>query len=776
MVVVTQVVEKVNVSDLYKLITNGTLSVDQKNMLKTIHKNILKDGYHTSKYHFADNGEDSKRLTAKGPGLQFLPGNARNYLLHKNYNEIDISNCATTILLNIMEQNEENFTQEEMEFISDYHANKKRWMEESDDAEKFKKKYLTVLFANANYSKHISNEQWFMFKKIRQQIVSLKKYKHIAETKGENCVGRKFSHIIFEHEKNIILSIKEYCVFNEIETGTIVFDAIFVEKYKEIDFEDLQEHIKQATSFDIKVKIKEVEEFDESSLFISDFDYEFGEKDEEEKEENIHDKIYNKFMCWAFENNLIRIKNTPVVMRKHLIEDGIKYAAEVMYTSFKDTIYAFQQSVIETDLFTGKFYEAKYKNIKSILDTESPSLYFPIVEADWKYFGYTNGVLNIMTNEFITKEKFKEDILVRKFLDIEYSITRPCHAFDKILEDQEFEQSTKEFLYILIGRIFYRLQTADRERYVLALIGATSTGKSTILSAILSVINSSQRTTIDTTSKDGFGLDNKNNKELLSCGEANKMIQVLGEEQFKSMAAGEEVEINGKFKDKKTENWTTPMLLCSNDPIEVKDKTGAIVGKRVQNFHFSNRIQSSDPNLGKKLIDNFKYSVGFFIDIYFKNKDNLCNIIPEQLESWNEDIKSDNDNFRQWIQADPEDLYYVVQYKKGSITKPENLVKSWEKHWKITLGNHGPPESIKTKGEAEHALKEIGINWKRVNYCNLCNNRFKRGSCTCVGEDYLNRRNNRLKMFWEHLEIVPGGLNANRELTIDKAGEDREVG
>lgn len=766
MVVVTQVVEKVSAGDLHKLIHNGTLSQDNTNMLKTIHKNILKDGFHTSKYHFADNAqENSKRLTAKGPSLQFLPSNARNYLLYKNYKELDVSNCATTILLNIMEHNEDEFTQEEMEFISKYHSNKKVWMEESCDADKFKKRYLTVLFANSNYSTHINEDEWYLFKVIRQKIVSLKKYKHIPEQKIENCLGKKLAHIIFEHEKNIMLSIKDYCAFNEIETSTIIFDAIYVDKNAEINFEDMQEHIKSETNFDIQVKIKEIEEPDESLLFMESADGEGEERESEE--ENIHDKIYNEFMVWAFENNLIRIKNTTMVMKKHLIEDGIKYAAQVMYTNFKDTIYAFQKHVIGKDLFTGKFYEAKYKNLKSMLDTESPSLFFPIVEADWRYFGYSDGVLNIMTNEFIKKENFKEDILVRKFLGINYSITKPCEAFEKILDDQEFEEPTKEFLYIMIGRIFYRLQTADRERFVIALIGATSTGKSTILSAILSVIDGSQRATIDTTTKDGFGLDNKNNKELLSCGEANKMIQVLGEEQFKSMAAGEEVEINGKFKDKRTENWTTPMILCSNDPIEVKDKTGAIIGKRIQNFHFSNRIQSSDPNLGKKLIDNFKYSVGFFIDIYFKNKDNLCNIIPEQLENWNEDIKYENDYFRQWIQSDPEELYYVLQHKEGAITKPESLVKCWEKHWKITLGMRCSAPAIKTKGDAEHALKEIGVNWKRINYCKNCENKFKKDSCTCKGTEHHNKKNNRLKMFWEHLEIVPGGLNGREKLTVE---------
>ena len=34
--------------------------------------------------------------------------------------------------------------------------------------------------------------------------------------------------------------------------------------------------------------------------------------------------------------------------------------------------------------------------------------------------------------------------------------------------------------------------------------------------------------------------------------------------------------------------------------------------------------------------------------------------------------------------------------------------------------------AIKTKGDAEHALKEIGANWKRVNYCKNCENKFKK--------------------------------------------------
>ena len=753
MVVVTQVVEKVSAGDLYKLINEGTLSQDNTNMLRSIHKNILKDGQHIAKYHFADNQEENtKRLTAKGAALQFLPSNARNFLMHKKYKELDVSNCATTILLNIMEHNEDNFTQEEMEFISKYHANKKVWMEKSCDADKFKKRYLTVLFANSNYSTHISEDEWYLFKIIRQKIVSLKNYKHIPEQKIENCLGKKLAHIIFEHEKNIMLSIKDYCAFNEIETSTIIFDAIYVDKNAEIDFDDMQEHIKNETNFDIQVKIKEVEEPDESLLFKEDS--ESGEV--ENNEENIHDKIYNQFMVWAHENNLIRIKNTTLVMKKHLIEEGINYAAKVMYTNFKDTIFAFQNHVIEKDLFTGKFYEAKYKNLKSVLDTESPSLFFPIVETDWRYFGYTDGVLNITTNEFIKKEDFKEDILVRKFLGIKYSITEFSDSFMKILTDQQFTEETINCLYVLMGRLFYPIGALDNERYVLALIGATTSGKSTILEGVLSVIDSSKRCTIDTSgSTDNFMLGGKNNKELLSCSEATSFIKKIGEENFKSMSAGEEVEINEKFKPKVTEKWTTPIVLCANDSLVVRDKSGAINGKRIMNFTCRYTIQKADPNIIKNVKETFKNSVGFLIDYYYKNKNNISECISEQLHEWNKEVEEEDNHFRQLMEIHEDDAYYQIRYKKGSNITTKDLKDAWSKHWKFGLGFTTPVPKIGR--HEQNYLRTLGIEFCKINFCQTCLNKFTKKDCTCTGENFLRHKTS--KEIYKNAILIPGKRN-----------------
>ena len=770
MVVLVKVQEIINVDTCKELLTKGKIRTQDKNTIYDIYKNMKKYGYHTSNYHYGEDPLNTlnscKRLQAKNASISKLDGRVRNYIMSDDYKELDIKNCAVSILLNIIENKREQFTNAEFNLIEQYYLNKEKYKEKYDDKAKFKVDYITSIYTlTSNLKKGdeqfkefvplFNREEFQTFVNLREKIVNMKQHKHHKKNaKMSNLDGSALSNIICEVEKDIMLCVKNFLEIKDIKYSSIIYDGIFIDIDCDIDMEELESYIKENLDLQIVFNVKEIEGTNIDELFV-DFDYEVKKPVEEEKKDPITE-VLEKFIEWGKNNNLIRIKDSNVVLRKHLIHEGINYAGEVVYFSVEETRRAFQEHIIIDNLFTNNLMQKKINIIELFLTSQTPSQDFPIFETDWKYFGYTDGVLDITTNTFIKKENFTDNILVRKYLGIKYSITEFSDSFMKILRDQDFTQETTNFLYILMGRLFYPIGALDNERYVLALIGATTSGKSTILEGIMSVIDSSKRCTIDTSgTSDNFILGGKNNKELLSCGEATTFIRKIGEENFKSMSAGEEVEINEKFKAKITERWTTPMVLCANDSLVVKDKSGAINGKRVINFTCSYTIKNADASIVRNVKETFKYSVGFLIDYYFRNKNNISASISEQLHEWNKEVEEEDDYFKQLMEIHEDDAYYQLMYKKGAKLNSKDLKDAWGKHWRFGLGLTTPVPKI---GRYEqNYLRTLGIQYKKENTCKICLNKFTKIDCICTGEDHYRHKTS--KDLYMNVILVPGKRN-----------------
>lgn len=770
MVVLVKIEEEVDMKKCVELFNHGSLRAQDKNIIKEICKSIKKNGTHIANYHF---GEDplyayntSKRLQAKNASISKLEGKVRNYLLYEDYQELDIKNCAVTILLNILKNNRNIFTDEEFNLIKNYYVNKEKYKEKYEDIAKFKQDYMKCMYTLTsniyknekefeNFVPLFSREEFKTFVDLREKIINMPRYKHHKKNaKSTNLDGSALSNIICEIEKDIMLCVKNYLDDNNYKSSSIIYDGIFVNINEEVYLEEIEQFIKEKLDLEIVFNLKQIEQPERDELFS--FNYEFQEPHEEQEDKDPITEVLEKFIEWGKNNHLIRIKDTSVVLKKHLIDEGINYAGEVVYYTVEETRIAFQEFVIKEHLFTNNLLQKKINIIETFLTSQTPDKDFPILETNWRYFGYSDGVLNITTNTFTKKEDFEEEIIVRKYLGIKYSITEFSDSFMKILTDQKFTEETINCLYVLLGRLFYPIGTLDNERYVLALIGATTSGKSTILEGLLSVIDSSKRCTIDTSgSTDSFILGGKNNKELLSCSEATTFIKKVGEENFKSMSAGEEVEVNEKFKQKITEKWTTPIILCANDSLVVKDKSGAINGKRILNFTCGYTIQKADPNIIKNVKETFKYSVGFLIDHYFKNKNNISDCISEQLHEWNKEVEEEDDYFKQLMEIHEDDAYYQIMYKKGSNITAKDFKDAWSKHWKFGLGFTTAVPKIGR--HEQNYLRTLGIEFKKENTCKICLNKFTKKDCICTGEDH--HRHKTSKEIYTNVMLVPGKRN-----------------
>ena len=459
------------------------------------------------------------------------------------------------------------------------------------------------------------------------------------------------------------------------------------------------------------------------------------------EKENCHDIIWGLFFEWTKNNNLVRIKNTEIVLKMKT-----EYYGEEISKSCQETLNIFiSSSPYVLSLFDGKGLKGKRENLGCFLKGNQPKDEFPFVEYNWKYFGYLNGLFNIETGLFLT-EDFPKEVLCRNYFNEDYNpLTEVPDCLRTIYKDQYFTNDTIDIHLALLGRSFYPINHLEDWGVVLVNYGVSNTGKSTTIEMINKSLNQLKTKTIGSQGNDKsrFALDGKNNNELLIINEAENLPQAIGAELFKSMCRGEKVEIEGKCKDCISEDWTTPMLLASNTEIPYKDKSGG-VGNRIVYFKHS-VIVNPDPKIKIELHSLIPKLIPFLCNKYLGIAPKPLELTP-QICNWKEEVSENDDEFKAWINSLNEDVYLQIKFAKGKTIKPKELQDAFDNHMKFTLRSS---KTIRI-GLNEQALLGLkGIEKHSIHYCKSCENKSEKGCC----DDY-SQTNRAKKVVFTNCELM----------------------
>ena len=462
--------------------------------------------------------------------------------------------------------------------------------------------------------------------------------------------------------------------------------------------------------------------------------------------ENCHDIIWGLFFEWSENNNLVRIKNTEIVLKMKT-----EYYGEEISKSAQETLNLFIcSSDYVSSLFDGKSLKGKRENISCFLKENQPKEAFPFVEYNWKYFGFLNGLFNIETGDFVTKD-FPKEVLCRNYFDEDYNpLTEIPDCLNTIYNDQDFTKDTINIHLGLLGRSFYPINHLEDWGVVVVNYGVSNTGKSTTIEMVNKSLNQLKTKTIGSQSneKSRFALDGKNNNELLIINEAENLPNAIGADLFKSMCRGEKVEIEGKGKDCISENWTTPMLLASNTEIPYKDKSGGI-GNRIVYFKHS-VIINPDPKIKIELHSLIPRLVPYLCKKYLDIATEPLELTP-QICAWKEEVSENDDEFKAWINSLNDDVYKQLKFAKGKTIKPKDLQDAFDNHIKYTLRQS---KTIRI-GLNEQALLGLkGIEKHATNYCKSCEKKWEKGCC-----DKYSQTNKVKKIVFSNCELIDGGLN-----------------
>ena len=182
----------------------------------------------------------------------------------------------------------------------------------------------------------------------------------------------------------------------------------------------------------------------------------------------------------------------------------------------------------------------------------------------------------------------------------------PTPNLDKVMTDQEMDEETRAWLYVMIGRMAFEVGEYDSWQVMLYLMGAAGTGKSTLIQDVISRMYSTDQVFMcSNNTEKKFGLQNALNeqsklKHLVAMPEV-KADFGLEQAEWQQMVSGEKVTINRKHKTSVTVQFTAPLVAAGNEMIGFTDNGGSM-SRRMAIFRFPIKLgENMDGALPERL-------------------------------------------------------------------------------------------------------------------------------------------------------------------------------
>ena len=458
--------------------------------------------------------------------------------------------------------------------------------------------------------------------------------------------------------------------------------------------------------------------------------------------------IEKTFHTWAKDKGYYRLRGTT-----HVLQKTKPNYAKQRFSTAEETINAFliDDKYIQS-LFIGKVKKGYRDMLTNFMETETPNDDFILVEYNARYYSYSNGIYDLYEDRLI--EDLEENVLCINHFDADFKpISERPELIDKIYKDQDWTDETIDVFCGLMGRLMYPINVKDTFGIVTCNVGVSNTSKSTMIDVILGIIGKSNIKTLQSKNTD-FCLEGLDMANLIYDGEAENLPNKLSIDDFKKIAKGEEVSINGKNKTAKTTTIKCHFATCSNALIDYKDKSDAIRNRLINFIH--GNIITPDTTVKNKIIASAPELLVYLNKMYIKlyNKGDL--ILTEQVLEWADNIKEEQNVFKSWLNMLNEDLYIQVKPSEGKSVKAKDLTDAWNKHCKFGL-NNGKATKIGINEDAY--LKTLGITTEIKKFCMHCECEPKKLPERCC-EKYDNSKRKPLKMYIG-CELVDGGKRGN---------------
>lgn len=219
---------------------------------------------------------------------------------------------------------------------------------------------------------------------------------------------------------------------------------------------------------------------------------------------------------------------------------------------------------------------------------------FEFIKLDYNMIGFSNGLYDLKSAEFINSNDVVGNVQVRKYIDMDFVYDIDTPLLDAYFRYQ-FDEETISFIYFVLGRLLTRLD--DKFDFMVLVHGIGGAGKSLLMNLIKYAFGSDQVGFLSNSHQEKFGLCEYARKQILACDDLPRNIaKTLPKSDFLSMATRGQLSCPVKGKASlEVADWNIPTIMNSNSLPNYTDDSGEIV-RRFIIIDFPNYLRAEDCN------------------------------------------------------------------------------------------------------------------------------------------------------------------------------------
>ena len=393
----------------------------------------------------------------------------------------------------------------------------------------------------------------------------------------------------------------------------------------------------------------------------------------------------------------VKLDTIEEYVKRCLGEGSIQMVATKQKRTIKDTI----------DFFTNECRDDRLQD----------------VEKDRHTWSFRNGIFLGRFNDcrFIPydSEEFSfipEWLVTAKYFDFEYDTKYetvdwrdiPTPEFDTILEYQQLDESTREWMYVMGGRLTFDVNEEDGWDVIPFIKGIARSGKSTIITnGFKHFYDASDVKTISNKIEPVFGLSALVGGFLCIAPEV-KSNYSFPQAEFQSMVSGEDVSLAQKHGKPNCLRWKTPMVKAGNEMPGWVDAAGSIV-RRILTFPFRRQVQNADAGLGGRLKAEVPLLLVKCVRAYiefakkYSTIGNIWDVLPKQIADVRKEIEESCSYLDRFLNSER------VVIGDGHAVPACVFSDTYFAYLKSTCGQRNPPKGGLTVDYTAGPFQKQGI-------------------------------------------------------------------
>ena len=258
-----------------------------------------------------------------------------------------------------------------------------------------------------------------------------------------------------------------------------------------------------------------------------------------------------------------------------------------------------------------------------------------------RFYYYGTNEFSKLDRHMVTSKYFDQDFDDHTSTESWKEIPTPL--LDSIMDYQGWNDDVKRWMYIMLGRLTFRLNEADTWQVIPFCKGIAQSGKSTLLNYVTKLFyEPSEISVMANNIEEKFGLSSIYQANLFIGPEIKHDFRI-DQAEFQSLVSGEEIQIARKNKNAVTIQWDVPGILAGNETPGFSDNSGSIL-RRLLLFKFGRQVSDGDARLGDKLAGEIgsilQKCIWAYIEAVRDYGDKLIwKVVPKQFMEWREEIE-----------------------------------------------------------------------------------------------------------------------------------------